>query len=1005
MKRKDPILDEIDRKVRIEDLIEEDGIALERRTGRYLRPKVRGQGLHSLIVDTENNSYHHNGQSEHGDIYRWVMERNGWDFPRALEFLAQKAGVTLPVRDGKDAEKQMAFRVAQRAKEDVFKVAAEVFGKWLWSSEAALAYTRGRGLTDESIRRITVDDKEDGLQIKHKGAGLGFSGTATAAEFDEMRKSFISAGIDPESPAAIAVLGLTGGAERVTAWCAEHKIEPNGSWITKGYIRGLMSKRFPKIIFPHWNGGEVEYLSTRVLEFQADGTLAGAKEPKSLDPWKELAGSPTPYYGFAYRRQSLEVIGQEGQFDVLTTAQWGFSSVGLKGTSWQATAEELKDLAETHQAFYIATDSDEAGQKVVTGEKGDYPLLKITGPMTRWLKSWGEKDANDLLQAMIQKGQEPEKQVAEVQEMLDEAKPLILVVAEVAGRYKKSSPKREVMMEVVVPALNQLTNAQMTDYRMALAKALYPKELYPDESKNQLQQLNKLLKDGKDAKKDEDGKPGEIIETLGGWFPTSDDGEKGYLVEQLYDHRTRQAKFAYRDPDGMISTANFLDINGARIVPMVDENITSLDGTDLPTVLLPSDLGEKKSTRELQFIIETYLRRYFLLDSEVQYELGSLYPFITWSFDMFDEVPYLRARGVSGSGKSELMTRIGLICYRLMLSTGASSVASMKYMCHIYRGTLMLDECDKFAKDEFDERNVMLRVGFSKSNGKVIAMMETQVGGSKTFRPVATRVYGPKLLTMYKSFADEGNENRCVTFELRDKEVQELINRGIPTNDPRDIEIMRMEAERIRNLMVRWKLETFRRRPEIKAGLQLRDPKVSNRINQIAMPLKILAQDDPEMLKKIDRFLQRNYENEVNKRAEKPEARVLDAVVSIMEKPEFEKYKFIGRVRTHGVVTYAFYADIANLANKMMDEMNAQENDTDEDKKKRKRKQLSPNGIGYVCRDDLGLETDRVGKGSVVVLDPERIEILKVKYGAGEWASVSADNVDHYEQQAELLDG
>lgn len=986
MQRRDPVLDEINKRVRIEDLIEEDGIALDRRSGRYLRPKVRGQGVHSLVVDTENNSYHYNGWAEHGDIFSWKMNREGWDFKQTLEELAKRAGVQLP-KSGGNSEQMMAARIAERTKEEVFKVAQGVFEKWLWANPQALAYVRGRGLKDESIRRVTAADEEAGITIKVKGAGLGFSGTASTAEFEEMRKSFISAGIDPECPAAIAVLGMQGGVDRITAWCIDHNIAPHGTWITKGYISGLMSsKRFPKIIFPHWNGGAVEYLSTRVLAWQEDGSLKSASEPKSLDPWKELAGSPTPYFGFAYRRDSMEIIAQEGQFDVLSASQWGLSAVGLKGTSWQDKVEELKELAERHRAFYIATDSDKAGQKVVTGEKDNYPLLSITGPMTRWLRSWICKDANDLLQGLIRHHVSHEKQVELVMRYLDNrAQPLIMMLAQEAGKCKRSSPRRGMLMELVVPALNRMSDTELTDYRLELGQALWPVENYPKEGQKVLQQLNKLLKDGKDkGEKDEDGKPGEIVETLGGWFPTSEDGEKGYLVDTIYDIRTRKAQLAYRDPDGNVGTANFLDINGVRLVPYVDENMQIVDANDLPVVLFASALGEKKSNRELAFILENFIRRYFLLDDPTDYELISLYPFVTWNFDMFNELPYLRARGKSGSGKSELMTRIGLLCYRMIISTGVNSIATMKYMCHIYRGTLFIDECDKFARDEFDERNVLLRAGFSKTYGKVTAMMEAQVGGMKTYKPVSARVFGPKLLTMYKEFADEGNENRCVTFELKEKEVQEIIDRKIPTNDPRDVKKMWEEAQHIRNLMERWKLENYKRTPTIRDGLVLRDPKVSNRVNQIAMPLKILAQDDPEMLEKIDKFMQKRYLRETNKLAEKPEARVLDALVEIMEKEEYAKYIFEGRVPQMGVQKYAFYKDVAMLANQAMDKMNAREDETEEEQKRRKRKSLSPNGIGFICRDDLGLETSRVGTGSIVILNKERIDILKTKYGVDE---------------------
>ena len=35
--------------------------------------------------------------------------------------------------------------------------------------------------------------------------------------------------------------------------------------------------------------------------------------------------------------------------------------------------------------------------------------------------------------------------------------------------------------------------------------------------------------------KDEDDKPVEIEETMGGWYPVNEDGSEGYLLEMCYD--------------------------------------------------------------------------------------------------------------------------------------------------------------------------------------------------------------------------------------------------------------------------------------------------------------------------------------------------------------------------------------------------------------------------------------------------------------------------------------
>jgi hypothetical protein len=972
----DNFIEEIKEKVRIEDLVEESGISLERRHGRYLRASgPRGQGLHSLVLDTFNNSYHDNGQDDHGDIFNWVMTHmhKGYDFKAALEFLARKAGVTIPAH----GEKDLQARLAARVQEDAFQVAARVFHQWLIKSEAAMTYARGRGWTDETIEK----------------AKMGFSGSATAAEFEEMRGEFAAHGVDPASAAAVAITGYRpkDGVEGVTAWCKQHGIEPSGDWLSWGMIPGMMSKKTPRLVYASQHAGRVVYLFGRNLLLKDDGRLAGSDEPKSYNLNGTLIGGRKLYFNWLYGRKVEEVVLVEGPGDADTLGQWGIPAIASGGTAWQDHEIFLKGLSKDHDSVYIATDADKAGQTVIKGKNGNYPLADILGPMVRVVR-WPAKDANDLLQAYVKHGKEAPVQIARVNYRLGVA----ATIAEVAARDAAKRKGKQDRLKAMERAFEIMAMIERRKFGQMLPEFVRATGMGVAE-------INRNMKEFR-GEKGKDGEEGErlpMVETLGGWYPTSEDGEKGYLLEMLYNPKTRKAQFAYRDADGNRATAPFVDINGNRYVPQLDEIICDSE----PTVILPSDLGPLKTTRELVFIIEMFLRRYFLLDNAIEYKIAAFYALFTWVYDCFDALAYMRLRGPSGTGKSELAQRIGLVSYRLIISSGIGTVASVKSFTHVYRGSLWIDECDKFANDETDDRLVMLNVGAMRRQGKVANMVEVfnPVTNTRSFKPTSMSVFGPKILTMYKSFKDEATENRCITIDLRKKTMKEIEDAGIVADEiPME---MYEEADKIRNMCIAWRLWRWEKhitaKPENKE--KLKDYRVSPRINQVMKPIKVIAQDDEEMLKDIDLFMQASYAEQMEKKAQSLVARVADAIVAAVEDPKYASLVLTGTVGEYGTQKYIFYKHLAQISNAIMDEMNLLEDAAESEEKKTRG--IKPNTIGAISRDDLQFPTRRMGKGFVVVLLPERIEIMKVAWGLDQVRTIEQPKPSAEPSQIDLFEG
>jgi len=271
-------------------------------------------------------------------------------------------------------------------------------------------------------------------------------------------------------------------------------------------------------------------------------------------------------------------------------------------------------------------------------------------------------------------------------------------------------------------------------------------------------------------------------------------------LEYVYDPAEQKGMLAYRTPDKHFGKAKFLDINKVRYVAH-DPDPAIIEGA----VVYPSDLGELKKGRELAATIEFFIRRYFLFDNPLWYKMAAYYVMLTWLYDRFPAIPYLRFRGGTDTGKSEAALRIGFLCYRMIISTGISTTASWKDAIHVYKGTLFADEMD--ITDKFDDRIVLLNVGAMKKQAKVWKMVEVLMpDGTRRQRSEMANVYGPKLITMYGRFKDEATENRCITFELTQHSPLELKKKGVPPELPPQFFA---DALAIRNMLLRWRMEIW----------------------------------------------------------------------------------------------------------------------------------------------------------------------------------------------------
>ncbi len=145
-------LDLIKQKINIVDLIQEY-LPLKKAGVNFKSPcPFHQEKTPSFMVSPERGIFHCFGCNVGGDIFKFLMLKEGMDFPDTIEFLAKKAGITLKrKRSAEKDKKSRLFEVNQKAAQFYhYLLTKHKLGK------PALEYLKERGLTDETIEEFDI---------------------------------------------------------------------------------------------------------------------------------------------------------------------------------------------------------------------------------------------------------------------------------------------------------------------------------------------------------------------------------------------------------------------------------------------------------------------------------------------------------------------------------------------------------------------------------------------------------------------------------------------------------------------------------------------------------------------------------------------------------------------------------------------------------------------------------------------------------------------------------
>lgn len=662
------------------------------------------------------------------------------------------------------------------------------------------------------------------------------------------------------------------------------------------------------LVYPHVERGRVVCWSARSIEGK-----------RHYNPPRDLVGERLPYFNHAYASDAQVVVIVEGQADAVTLGTWGIAAVALAGC---AISDDMADRLQRHSRLSLGLDDDEEGRRA-TGE-----IANSLGPLVQVVR-WPDHDCNDW----ARNGGSAEAALA----LLREAPAWVELVAQGI----QVADDRDAALRHMVELAAKMTDFQLGTRREGLAKA----------AGIGLRQFDKLLKTVKEKKKEEE-EPGALLDerTVPGGVVETKQGDVVFeMIITTDDNGKRYSAFAVRWPDGKTEIVRSLMMNGIVYTPYE----ASMALIEKGVVLLPSEIGKYESTQTLMRDICDFIHCF--LDVSPFYEkIAAYYVLLSWLYDCFTVLPYLRALGDYGTGKSRFLETIGSICYRPIKTSGASTFSPVFRVIEMFHGTLILDEMDMTMTDTEADFIKLLNSGIARGT----PLLRTEKAGDR-WVVEAYDTFCPKIVGTRKRFQDRALESRMLTYEM---------GAGCRANIPLVLPGLFYEvAQDLRDKLLTYRLQNWRR---MEVDYNLADRTVEPRLSQVTLALKTIV-DDPTLQAEIDLFIREYHRQTIVERGMTLSALILEVIVELREQP-------VG-AQLDGTPTYDLSMKrIAKIVNERMDE----ENYPDEESAK-SRPRLMPRKVGAEVRK-LGLATQRrPDKSRVfeVVWDEERVEGLKVRYG------------------------
>jgi hypothetical protein len=538
------------------------------------------------------------------------------------------------------------------------------------------------------------------------------------------------------------------------------------------------------------------------------------------------------------------------------------------------------------------------------------------------------KDANGILQDMVKQGVKPAEQERQVNAWLASAKPFIVYWAEEIGDIHNVTEKTDALNDFFKNGVAVMSPDDQAGFKEDLCEAL---KIRSSQWTERLKNLNRSKKKSKDEDDD------EPIFITGGWVFE-------HFIGLEYDPDSDRTTFAVRFPNGNVEDRlERVKIQDRKYLPMPANNIIRKR-----VILLPSEMSALEEEGELLFAIKAHNARYFDFGADETFEqLCMIYPFFTYLARQFRTVPYLRALGDYGTGKSRLLKTMGPICYQSIMTNAGSSASSLFRILDLFtNSTLVLDEADFNNSDEASMIAKILNGGNEK--GQPILRSEKNAMGN--FDAAAFDVFGPKIIGMRKEFQDPATTSRCLTKEM----LPIMPHPRIPLDLP-PVDIYEKECLGIRNALFTYMMHHMQKDCQVDLGSV--DRAMDSRTAQVTVSLLTVMKSEKGR-DLVREYLKNVTEERKGERYATFTARVLEGIMLAWAwGPVSDRMEDEERV---------YLKDIAMATNQIVDDQNKQMGEGDEDdgdEKDKNRFRAKSRKLAHTMKTYLNLKTIRSTDG------------------------------------------